>query len=69
MKYFVFSNEKSNKFWGVEVDDITLTTHFGRIGTDGQSSIKTFDSSEKAQKKAESLIRSKLKKGYVERDD
>lgn len=66
MRRFIFTNKKSNKFWNIEVEDDTLITHFGRIGTNGQQSIKSFGSNEQANKEANKLIKSKMKKGYIE---
>jgi len=36
------------------------------LGTDGQTQTKDFSSPESAQKHADGLVSSKLKKGYVE---
>lgn len=66
MRRFEFSDGKSNKFWEIALDGNTFTVRYGRMGTDGQTNTKVFDSADKAQKEADKAIRSKTKKGYVE---
>ncbi len=66
MRRFEYSDAKSDKFWEIAVDGNTYTVRYGRKGTDGQTNTKVFDSPEQAAKKAESAIKSKTKKGYVE---
>lgn len=56
----------SHKFYEVIVDGTTMTIRYGRIGTDGQKSSKSFASEEKALKEAEKKIKSKKRKGYEE---
>lgn len=67
-RYFECVNEKSEKFWIIETDDdlLEMITRFGRIGNGEQVSIKEFCSIEEMEKKANSLVKSKLKKGYKE---
>lgn len=62
----IYQDEKSNKFWSIEVNGNEHTVTFGRIGTNGTSSTKQFGDAEAAQKAALKLIASKKKKGYVE---
>ena len=62
----IYQDEKSNKFWSIEVNGSEHTVTFGRIGTNGTSSTKQFGDAEAAQKAASKLIASKKKKGYVE---
>ena len=66
MRYFECIDATHSKFWSVEVDGTDVVTVFGRLGTDGQSSIKPFSSAKEANKAADKLVASKLKKGYVE---
>ena len=63
---FEYSEGSSNKFWEISVAGNSLTIHFGRIGTVGQSQTKTYANEAKAKREAENLIAEKLKKGYVE---
>lgn len=66
-KYLEYQDDKSNKFWEIEVTQNSYTLRYGKIGTDGQSKTKSFDSEEAALKDAEKLYNSKIKKGYVEK--
>ncbi len=60
-----YTDEKSSKFWNIEVDGNTCSILYGKIGTDCQTITKNFVSVEAATKYAEKLISSKLKKGYL----
>jgi predicted DNA-binding WGR domain protein len=62
----VYMDAKSSKFWNVELAGSSYTVTYGRIGTDGQTLTKSFDSEEKARKEVEKLIKEKLGKGYVD---
>ncbi len=64
----IYMDAKSSKFWTIEQEGVGHTVTYGRIGTKGQTSSKTFDSEQAAQKDAEKLIKEKLAKGYVEAD-
>lgn len=65
-KYLTYQDEGSNKFWSIDVSGSTFTVTFGKVGSSGQSSVKTFDDEQECLKEAEKLLREKLKKGYVE---
>lgn len=65
MPRYEFVEGKSSKFWEIELDGTSFTTTYGRIGTDGQSSLKEYDSEEKAQREYDKLVAEKVKKGYV----
>ncbi|MEW4564783.1 DUF4132 domain-containing protein [Bremerella sp. JC770] len=60
----LFSDGSSNKFWNIELDGSSHTVKFGRVGTDGQTRTKDFDSEEDAKKSYDKLVAEKLKKGY-----
>jgi DNA ligase-1 len=66
-RYFELVDGSSSKFWEIKLDGSSFTTRFGRIGTDGQSSEKDFDSKDQAKKEYDKLVAEKTKKGYVER--
>jgi uncharacterized protein (TIGR02996 family) len=66
MRTFQYSDARSHKFWGVEVRGASLTVKWGKVGSAGQTQVKTFASPEKAQAEADKLIREKTGKGYVE---
>lgn len=55
----------SSKFWQVSVDGTTLTVTYGRIGTQGQTKEKEFDSLDAVTKEKNKLVKEKTGKGYV----
>lgn len=65
-RYFEFRDEKSSKFWEIEIKGKSFLVRYGRIGTNGQTNEKKFKTTEKANAEAEKVINSKLKKGYQE---
>jgi len=66
MPRYEFSEGTSNKYWEITLKGTDVITHYGRIGSAGQSTTKPFKSAEEAQKAYDKLIASKLKEGYVE---
>jgi len=66
-RYFEFVEGSSSKFWEISLDDTSFTTRYGRLGTEGQMSMKEYDSHEKAQKEYDKLVAEKTRKGYVEK--
>lgn len=65
-RYFEFVGGTSAKFWEVGVCDNDVTVRFGRIGTQGQTQIKTFPDATAAARHADRLITAKTAKGYLE---
>lgn len=65
-RHFEFTDGKSNKFWEVELSGNSVTTKWGRIGTDGQSKTKDFPDTAKAKAEYEKLVKEKVSKGYQE---
>ena len=65
-RYFEFVDAKSSKFWEVWVEDSTVYTRFGKIGANGQTTVKEFPSTAAAQAALEKSVAEKLKKGYTE---
>jgi predicted DNA-binding WGR domain protein len=55
----------SRKFWEVTIDGASLTTRWGRIGTEGQSKTKVFGDAAAARKEHDKLVREKVGKGYA----
>lgn len=55
----------THKFYEVTVDGLTVTTRYGRIGTDGQTRTATFASPDDARAKAKAVVATKGKKGYA----
>jgi predicted DNA-binding WGR domain protein len=65
MPRYEFKEGTSNKFWEINLDGSSFTTTYGKIGTDGQTSLKEWDSDDKAKKEYDKLIAEKTKKGYI----
>ncbi len=66
MRTFSYSDAKSHKFWNVDVKGTDFTVTYGKIGTAGQTAVKSFATAEKCQAEADKLVREKTGKGYVE---
>jgi len=62
--YYEFKDKTSSKFWEITVKGSTVTVRYGKIGTDGQTTVKNFDSVEEAAKYADKVKAEKIKKGY-----
>ena len=67
MRHFIYQDEKSHKFWAVEQQGNELHISWGKVGTKGQSQIKSFSDAAAVAKAELKLIAEKVKKGYVER--
>jgi len=61
---YELSEGSSNKFWEIALSDKSFTTKYGRIGANGQTTIKSFGSSAEAKIQYDKLIAEKVKKGY-----
>jgi len=66
-RYFEFAEGTSSKFWKIKLDGESVTTRYGKIGTEGQATEKEFDGKIEAFKEYDKLIAEKIKKGYVEK--
>src|SRR5262245_60102522 len=66
MRTFEFTDDKSNKFWNIELKGKTVTVVFGKIGTAGQTKPKDFSDEASAKKEHDKLVNEKVKKGYIE---
>ena len=64
--YLELVDDGSSKFWEITVEGTEHTVRYGKIGADGRTTTKSFDSEEDARAEAEKLIKSKRKKGYGE---
>ncbi len=64
-----FTDDKSNKFWTVEVEGTAQTVRHGKLGAAGQSKTKDFPSQEAAVEDAEKQAAKKRKKGYEDCDE
>ena len=70
-KYFEYKDAVSNKFWEINLKGKQVTLTYGRIGIENPASIvkkfKGKSASTDAKKFAESKIREKTNKGYIEK--
>lgn len=62
---YELSKGTSHKFWAITRDGKKLVITYGRIGTDGQSIVKSFASPELAAKEEAKLVGEKTRKGYA----
>ena len=65
MPRYEFSEGSSNKFWDINLSGKSFTTTYGKIGSNGQTTIKSFKSDADAKKEYDKLVAEKVKKGYV----
>lgn len=63
---FYYQDDRSNKFWTIELAGNVCITTNGRIGSKPRETRKEFPSEDDARREVEKQIASKLKKGYVE---
>ncbi|OWK36349.1 DNA ligase [Fimbriiglobus ruber] len=63
-RYFECVEDGASKFWEVWVEGVEVCTRWGKIGTDGRVTKKTFATAEKAQTAAGGMIVEKTDKGY-----
>ena len=66
MRSFTFSEGTSNKFWNIDLQGGQITVTFGKIGTNGQTQVKSFADDAAAKKEHDKLVAEKTKKGYAE---
>ncbi len=66
-RLFEFVEGSSSKFWEITKDGSDVKTRYGKIGTDGQTTLKSFDDDAGAQKEYDKLVKEKTKKGYEEK--
>ncbi|OCC27624.1 Uncharacterized protein GNX_3918 [Leptospira interrogans serovar Canicola] len=62
-----FKDDKSDKFWNIEVSGNSFTVTYGKTGTSGTSQTKTFETEETCIKEAQKLLSEKLKKRLYRR--
>jgi predicted DNA-binding WGR domain protein len=65
-KRFIYKDDKSHKFWEIELDGNSYTTYYGKIGSTPKSDTNEYASDEVAKKEYEKRIKQKEKKGYKE---
>jgi predicted DNA-binding WGR domain protein len=64
MPRYEFSEGSSNKFWEINLSGKSFTTTYGKIGTSGQTTIKSWKDNAEAKTQYDKLIAEKTKKGY-----
>jgi predicted DNA-binding WGR domain protein len=63
---FYYQDDKSNKFWTVEVIDSEVVTTNGKIGATPRETRKQYADQETALREADKLASAKLRGGYIE---
>lgn len=66
MRTFVLGDEKASRFWNIELESMSYTVQYGKVGSKGRSRTKNFENAEQARQAYEKAISEKLEKGYVE---
>jgi predicted DNA-binding WGR domain protein len=66
MRSFEFVDGTSAKFWEIDQNGTDVTVRWGRVGTTGQTKVKTFGSVPEAEEHESKLIAEKTRKGYGE---
>ena len=64
MPRYEFTEGSSNKFWEIKLSGASFTTTYGKVGSSGQTTLKTFSSEAAAKKEHDRLVAEKIKKGY-----
>lgn len=65
---FEYIDTKSSKFWEINTSGKKLIIRYGKIGTEGQTTLKELANPADAKAQVEKLILEKTKKGYLELD-
>jgi predicted DNA-binding WGR domain protein len=65
--HYEFVEGSSSKFWEIKLEGSSFQTRYGRIGADGNVTLKEFDSPDKAKKEYDKLVAEKVKKGYLKK--
>jgi uncharacterized protein (TIGR02996 family) len=66
MRTFELRDDKSAKFWNIELQGNRYVVSFGKAGKKGQTQRKEFADADTARKAHDKLIQEKLAQGYVE---
>lgn len=61
---YEFKEGTSNKFWEIELDGTSLTTHWGKIGGSPTNQTKSFPDEAAARKEHDKQVKKKEKEGY-----
>jgi predicted DNA-binding WGR domain protein len=68
-QYFEFNDATSHKFWEITLTECGIVTRYGKIGSDGQKTLKNFADKATAQKEYDTIVKEKTRKGYIEVKD
>ncbi|MVT12101.1 leucine-rich repeat domain-containing protein [Chitinophaga tropicalis] len=66
LQYFELQEGTSSKFWEISLNVNTITTRYGKIGTQGKTTEKDFETPVKARQEYDKLVKEKTGKGYQE---
>jgi predicted DNA-binding WGR domain protein len=66
MRRFDYRDEKSAKFWAIDLQGSSFRFTFGKIGKPGQMRLKEFADEATARSEHDRAIAEKLREGYVE---
>jgi uncharacterized protein (TIGR02996 family) len=66
MRRFEYRDEKTAKFWNIELAGRSFRCSFGKIGSTGQTRLKEFADDATALREHDRAIAEKLREGYVE---
>jgi predicted DNA-binding WGR domain protein len=61
--------ESENKFWNCKVEGLSYITKYGKIGKEGKTKTKECESNDEAISIMNKNVKSKLNKGYTEKND
>ena len=63
-QYFEFAEGGSSKFWEITLAGTSVKTRYGKIGSDGQQTVKDFKAAGEARAEHDKLVAEKTKKRY-----
>ena len=66
---FIYTDDKSQKFWIIDSAGNDIMVNFGKLGTNGRFQITEYADETECQKAADKLILQKTKKGYKPASD
>ena len=65
-RHFINQEGDANKFWNIKTEGSVQIVTFGKVGTKGRETVKTFTSAYECEKESKKLMAQKIKKGYIE---
>lgn len=64
-KAFRYTDDKSDKFWAIEVCECALMVNYGKTGSVGRFQVKEYENAAECEKHMQKFIAVKAKKGYA----